>query len=128
MELIQWDTILQITTILENYNQNGTVETRFGSKTELEALITKAHAENMQVYADIVLNHNSGGQSQANPFTGTNTWTDFSGVASGKFQRSYHDFYKTLMVIMMKELSVVFRISVMQILMYKAGFGEEKIL
>jgi len=77
-----------------NFNQNGSVETRFGSRTELEALITKAHAENMQVYADIVINHNSGGQSQANPFTGTNTWTDFSGVASGKFQRSYNDFYK----------------------------------
>ena len=77
-----------------NYNQNGSVETRFGSRTELEGLITKAHAENMQVYADIVINHNSGGQSQANPFTGTNSWTDFSGVASGKFPRSYNDFYK----------------------------------
>lgn len=77
-----------------NFNQNGSVETRFGSRTELEALITKAHAENMQVYADIVINHNSGGQSEANPFTGTNTWTNFSGVASGKFPRSYNDFYK----------------------------------
>ena len=77
-----------------NFNQNGSTETRFGSRTELEALITKAHAENMQVYADIVINHNSGGQSQANPFTGTNTWTDFSAIASGKFQRSYNDFYK----------------------------------
>ncbi|MFC3755821.1 alpha-amylase [Chryseobacterium tructae] len=77
-----------------NFNQNGSVETRFGSRTELEALITKAHAENMQVYADIVINHNSGGQSEANPFTGTNTWTNFSGVASGKFQRNYNDFYK----------------------------------
>jgi alpha-amylase len=44
-----------------NYNQNGTTETRFGSKTEL-SLISKAHSENIQVYADIVLNHNSGGQ------------------------------------------------------------------
>ncbi|WP_336958146.1 alpha-amylase [Chryseobacterium contaminans] len=77
-----------------NFNQNGSTETRFGSRTELEALITKAHAENMQVYADIVINHNSGGQSEANPFTGTNTWTNFSGVASGKFQRNYNDFYK----------------------------------
>jgi alpha-amylase len=37
-----------------NYNQNGTIETRFGSKTELVNLITKAHTENIQVYADIV--------------------------------------------------------------------------
>lgn len=77
-----------------NYNQNGTVETRFGSRAELEGLITKAHAENMQVYADIVINHNSGGQSEYNPYTGSNTWTNFSGVASGKFTRNYSDFYK----------------------------------
>jgi hypothetical protein len=49
-----------------NYNQNGTIETRFGSKTELVNLITKAHTENIQVY-DIVLNHNSGGQLENNP-------------------------------------------------------------
>ena len=77
-----------------DYNQNGSVETRFGSKTELVSLITNAHAENMKVYADIVINHNSGGQSEANPFTGTNTWTNFTGVASGKFPRTYNDFYK----------------------------------
>ncbi len=56
-----------------NFNQNGSLETRFGSKTELVSLITKAHTENIQVYADIVINHNSGGQSEANPFTGTST-------------------------------------------------------
>jgi len=77
-----------------DFNQNGTIETRFGSKTELVNLITKAHTEDMKVYADIVINHNSGGQSEANPFTGTNTWTNFNGVASGKFKRTYNDFYK----------------------------------
>jgi len=77
-----------------DYNQNGTTETRFGSKTELVNLITKAHTENIKVYADIVINHNSGGQSEANPFTGTNTWTNFTGVKSGKFKRTYNDFYK----------------------------------
>lgn len=76
-----------------DFNQNGTVETRFGSRTELEALITAAHAENMEVYADIVLNHNSGGQLEANQYTGTNTYTDFTAVASGKFPRSQHDFH-----------------------------------
>jgi hypothetical protein len=39
-------------------------------KTELVNLITKAHSENIQVYADIVLNHNSGGQLENNPYTG----------------------------------------------------------
>ncbi|MEQ8473843.1 MAG: alpha-amylase [Marinoscillum sp.] len=76
-----------------NYNQNGTVETRFGSKTELQSLITAAHVQNMEVYADIVLNHNSGGASEANQYTGGNTYTDYTGVASGKFPRSQHDFH-----------------------------------
>ena len=51
------------------------------------------NADSMQVYADIVLNHNSGGQLEANQYTGTNTWTDFTGVASGKFLRTQHDFH-----------------------------------
>ncbi|WP_421890219.1 alpha-amylase [Marinoscillum sp.] len=76
-----------------NYNQNGTVETRFGSKTELQSLITAAHGQDMEVYADIVINHNSGGQSEANQYTGGNTWTNFNGVASGKFKRTQHDFH-----------------------------------
>ena len=76
------------------FNQNGTVETRFGSLTELNSLITTSHAENIKVYADMVLNHNSGGQSEANPFTGTSTYTNFNGIASGKFKRTYNDFYK----------------------------------
>ncbi len=76
-----------------NYNQNGSVETRFGSRTELESLIATAHGQNVKVFADMVLNHNSGGQLEANPYTGTNTWTDFSGVASGKFPRSKDDFH-----------------------------------
>jgi alpha-amylase len=77
---------------LGEFNQNGTTETRFGSKTELTSLITKAKGRTMEVYADIVINHNSGGASEANPFTGTNTWTKFN-VASGKFNRTYYDFH-----------------------------------
>ena len=44
----------------------------------------------------MVLNHNSGGQLETNIFTGGQTWTDFSGVASGKFQRSQYDFHPNL--------------------------------
>ncbi len=78
---------------LGQYNQNGTLETRFGSKAELIALIQAAHNENMKVYADIVINHNSGGQLEYNQYTGDSTWTDFSGIASGNFMRSQHDFH-----------------------------------
>lgn len=45
------------------YDQHGTTETRFGSRAELENLIAKAHSLNMEVIADIVLGHNSGGES-----------------------------------------------------------------
>lgn len=75
-----------------NYNQMGSVETRFGSKSELKSLITASHNNGLSVIADIVINHNSGGSSQYNPFTQSNTWTDFHPL-SGKFNRSYWDFY-----------------------------------
>lgn len=79
-----------------NFNQNGTIETRFGSRTELENLISTAHSQNVKVFADMVLNHNSGGQLETNVYTGSQTWTDFSSVASGKFLRSQHDFHPNL--------------------------------
>lgn len=74
------------------YNQMGSTETRFGSNTELTSLITNAHNKNIQVYADIVVNHNSGGASEYNPRTGGNTWTKFNPL-SGKFPRTYNDFH-----------------------------------
>lgn len=54
---------------LGNYNQKGTTETRFGSRTELEQMISQFHTDGIDVYADIVLNHLYTGDSedQANP-------------------------------------------------------------
>lgn len=78
------------------YNQHGTTETRFGSRAELENLIAKAHQNHIQVIADIVLGHNSGGGAQKNPFRNKETYTLFDpthGNASGKFNRSYLDFH-----------------------------------
>ncbi|MDO5608713.1 MAG: alpha-amylase, partial [Capnocytophaga sp.] len=78
------------------YDQHGTTETRFGSRAELENLIAKAHSLNMEVIADIVLGHNSGGGEQHNPFRNKNTYTLFNetnGNASGKFNRSYFDYH-----------------------------------
>jgi alpha-amylase len=77
-----------------DFNQNGSIETRFGSKSELVNLITAAHNENMKVFADIVINHCSGGKLENNPFTGTQTYTNFTSVSSGKFPRTSSDFYK----------------------------------
>lgn len=75
-----------------SYNQMGSVETRFGSLSEIQSLITTAHNNDISVIADIVVNHNSGGASQYNPFTNSNTYTDFQ-PASGKFARSNYDFH-----------------------------------
>ena len=74
------------------YNQMGSVETRFGSTAELQSLVNTAHNNQLSVIADIVLNHNSGGDSEYNPFKGTNTYTDYQPM-SGMFNRTYYDFH-----------------------------------
>lgn len=79
-----------------NFQQHGTTKTRFGSREELENLIQKAHANDIEVIADIVLNHNSGGGLQYNPYRDKDTYTLFDeeyGNASGMFNRTYEDFY-----------------------------------
>lgn len=42
---------------LGNYYQKGTTETRFGSRSELSAMISAMHTNGVKVYADIILNH-----------------------------------------------------------------------
>ncbi|SEB73657.1 alpha-amylase [Tenacibaculum sp. MAR_2009_124] len=74
------------------FNQMGSIETRFGSEKELKSLISEAHNEKLSVIADIVLNHNSGGQSEVNPVNGQPNWTKFV-PKSGRFIRDYNDFH-----------------------------------
>ena len=50
------------------YKQHGTVKTRFGSRAELENLISKAHESGLQVIADIVIGHNNGGGKEGKPY------------------------------------------------------------
>ena len=78
------------------YDQHGSVETRFGSREELENLIATAHDNGVEVIADIVINHNSGGGLQYNPYREKETYTLFNeehGNASGMFNRTYENFY-----------------------------------
>ncbi|WP_258105421.1 T9SS type A sorting domain-containing protein [Marinoscillum sp. MHG1-6] len=49
---------------LGNYDQKGTVETRFGSRAELESMLSTMHDKGIDVYADIVLNHMYTGDSE----------------------------------------------------------------
>ncbi|WP_378185312.1 alpha-amylase [Aquimarina sp. W85] len=74
------------------YNQMGSTETRFGSKTELEQLINSAHANQLSVIADIVINHNSGGDSEFNIFKNSNTYTKYT-PKSNLFNRTQYDFH-----------------------------------
>ena len=75
-----------------NYNQMGSTETRFGSKSELQSLITTAHNNGLSVIADIVINHNSGGDSEWNIFSNKNTYTDYNPL-SNLFNRTQYDFH-----------------------------------
>ncbi|HEY8687688.1 MAG TPA: alpha-amylase domain-containing protein [Chitinophagaceae bacterium] len=74
------------------YNQKGTTETRFGSYTELTSLLTNAKAKGFKLIADIVINHNSGGDPELSPYSGKSDYTKFTPL-SGKFNRNYEDFH-----------------------------------
>ena len=78
---------------LGDVNQKGRVKTWFGNQAELKALINAAHAANMQVYADLVLDHNNGGDAQEkNPLDGQIRWTKFN-PGSGRFSRDWECFH-----------------------------------
>lgn len=78
---------------LGEYNQYGSVETRFGSKTELLSLIATIHANDMEVVADIVINHNGGGAAEINGDDNKEYYTLFTPEAgtnlSGRFNRNW---------------------------------------
>jgi alpha-amylase len=78
---------------LGDIDQKGSVKTLFGSKTELLDLIKNAHDNNMQVYADLVINHNSGADAEeVNPITNLKRWTKFT-PKSNKFPRNWKCFH-----------------------------------
>ena len=77
---------------LGEFTQKGRTETYFGSRTELENLIDRAHELGIKVYADIVFNHMSGGDIEWNPNANASTYTDFN-PASGRFAFDYSNFH-----------------------------------
>lgn len=81
---------------LGDYDQKGSVKTWFGNKAELVKMIQNAHGHGMQVYADMVLNHNNGADKQElNPLDNTRRWTKFT-PKSKKFPRNYTCFHPSL--------------------------------
>jgi alpha-amylase len=78
---------------LGDFNQKGRTKTWFGNQAELTALINAAHTAKMQVYADLVLDHNSGGDAQElNLIDQQTRWTVFN-PASKKFTRNWECFH-----------------------------------
>jgi alpha-amylase len=78
---------------LGEFDQKGGKKTWFGSKSELKRLIAKAHKHEVGVYADMVINHNSGADGEeVNPLDGEKRWTKFT-PKSGKFPRDWNCFH-----------------------------------
>jgi alpha-amylase len=78
---------------LGEFDQKGKIRTWFGSKEELVQLIKAANDNDLQVYADVVLNHNGkGDEEEINPIDNTRRWTKFN-PKSGKFKRNWKCFH-----------------------------------
>ena len=48
---------------LGEFNQKGTIKTKYGSKEEYISAIEQCHKNNIMIYGDIVFNHRSGGDA-----------------------------------------------------------------
>src|SRR5260221_847888 len=74
---------------LGSIDQKTSIKTWFGSQAELENLIKEAHQNDMQVYADLVLNHTNGADDEeTNELDGQKRWTKYN-PGSGKFTRDW---------------------------------------
>jgi len=81
-------------------DQMGTVATRFGTKDSLLRLIAVAHANGLEVYPDIVLNHMIGGEFDANaPGNDDNQkfkkfrYPSFTGPKNGRWPADHWNFH-----------------------------------
>jgi alpha-amylase len=78
---------------LGEFDQKGNKQTWFGTRQALVELIASAHTNRLQVYADVVINHNSGADAQEiNPLDNRQRWTRFA-PKSGKFVRDWTCFH-----------------------------------
>jgi len=78
---------------LGEFDQKGSAATWFGLKDDLLDLIAKAHLANMQVYAELVIDHCSGADArEVNPIDGISRWTRFA-PQSGRFLRDTNSFH-----------------------------------
>ena len=78
---------------LGQLNQEGTIATHFGTQAQLKSAIAAFKALGISCIGDMVLNHRAGGQSEYNSYVGSNTYTDFSHVASGQCLWHWENFH-----------------------------------
>jgi alpha-amylase len=81
-------------------DQRNAIETRFGTMDSFLRLVAVAHANGLEVYPDIVLDHCSGGDPDgSSPFqSGNQQFTDFhpsgfAGPGTGRWSRNWLDFH-----------------------------------
>jgi alpha-amylase len=77
---------------LGDFDQKGGVKTWFGNEAELRSLVTAAHQHKIDVYVDMVMNHNNGGEPELNQLDNVTRNTKFD-TASGKFARNWECFH-----------------------------------
>ncbi len=75
-----------------DYNQEGTVATRFGTEQDLLNVVSTYHYYGIQVYADIVMNQMDGGAQEWNPYTNSYTYTKFT-YPHHLFEKYYEYFH-----------------------------------
>jgi alpha-amylase len=87
---------------LGEFNQKGTVATRYGTLTQLQAAITALHGQGIQVYEDMVMNHLTSADAQEQfSYNGQNfnVYTSFSypgrGNTYSSFKWHYYNFNGT---------------------------------
>ena len=75
--------------------QIGELATNFGTQDEFLRMIAVAHANGLEVYPDIVLDHSGfGGPDPSSPFKGVNSSFQTAGfAATGRWPRNWLDFH-----------------------------------
>lgn len=77
---------------LGDFDQKGGIKTWFGNEAELKSLIATAHQHKIDIYVDMVMNHNNGGEPEVNQLDNVSRYTKFD-PASGKFPRNWECFH-----------------------------------
>jgi alpha-amylase len=80
---------------LGEFDQKGSVATKYGTRQQLQNAVTALQGQGLQVYADVVFNHKSGGDATEDVWAQRVDWNDRNRALSDWYQIktwSYFDF------------------------------------